>query len=266
MPQFRVLVIDDEPLVREGLRTLAAHDPDLKVVAECKNGREAVDAIRRERPDLVFLDIQMPGLDGFEVVAALEEERPYVVFVTAFDEYAVRAFEVNAVDYLLKPFSDRRFRDAVLRFKTRLREDRVSTLNSRLSTLLSHLAAPHESPAPPAPPRATYLDRIPVKHGDVVKFVPVDEIEWIEAAGNYVLLHVGDQRHMLLEAMQELEAKLDPARFLRIHRSRIVNLQAITALSPQPYGEYELILRSGARISSSRSRSKQLAAALQLDV
>ncbi|MFN8651521.1 MAG: LytTR family DNA-binding domain-containing protein [Gemmatimonadales bacterium] len=241
MSTVRVLIVDDEPLVRRGIAALLALEPEVQVLGEARNGSEALTQIRALRPDLVFLDVQMPGLDGLGVLASLEEdERPAVVFVTAFDQYAVRAFDLHAVDYLLKPFDDARFRLALGRARDRLRRGATDTERASLSALLAELRAP------PGP------DRLAVREQGQVVLVPVDEIDWIEAADNYVRLHRGKQYHLLRESLNHLETTLDPRRFARIHRSAMVNLTRVRALEPVPGGEYDVILTDGRRLTLSR--------------
>lgn len=241
MTAARVLIVDDEPLVRRGIAALLAAEPGVQLLGEARNGSEALTQIRALRPDLVFLDVQMPGLDGLGVLASLEpEERPAVVFVTAFDQYAVRAFDLHAVDYLLKPFDDARLRLALGRAQERLRRGTSDSDRASLSALLAELRAP------PGP------DRLAVREQGQIVLVPVDEIDWIEAADNYVRLHRGRQYHLLRESLNQLEATLDPRRFARIHRSAMVNLTRVRALEPLPGGEYDVILTDGRRLTLSR--------------
>ena len=241
MKRLRVLVVDDEPLVRRGIAALLSEDPEIEVVGEARNGTEAVTQIRNNLPDLVFLDVQMPGLDGLGVLATLQpEERPAVVFVTAFDQYAVRAFDLHAVDYLLKPFDDARFRIALARARERLRSGSPETDHTALSALLAELRG------------RTGPERLAVKEGGNIVLVPVDEIDWIEAADNYVRLHRGKHYHLLRESLGRLEETLDQRRFARIHRSAMVNLSRIRALEPVPGGEYDVILTDGQRLTLSR--------------
>jgi len=250
-PPLRVLVVDDEPLARNGVAELAGRDPELVVVGQCGDGAGALAAIRSLRPDLVLLDVQLPELDGFELLRRLEPgERPAVVFITAYDHFAVRAFDVHAIDYLVKPFDDTRFAEAVTRAKSAIRDARGGRLNERLSDLLEHLAG--------APPADGWLTRIVVKTGGRVVLVRVDEIDWIEAADYCVKLHVQDKVHVLRESLQALETRLDPARFFRVHRSAIVNLDRVTELPPFFKGEHVVLLRDGTRLKLSRGRRGQL--------
>jgi two-component system LytT family response regulator len=240
----RCLIADDEPLAREGLRMLLAADPEVELVAECAGGREAIAAIRRHRPDLAFLDVRMPEVGGFDVLAALREgEVPAVIFVTAFDQYALRAFEVHALDYLLKPFDDERFADAIARAKRQLALSRVGNLSEKLLSLL-------ERP-----------ERLAIKDVGRVVFLPVDEIDWIEAADYYVQLHVGPKSYLHRETMQSLEKRLDPAKFLRIHRSAIVNRRCVKELRHQGR-EVTVILGDGVQLKVARSHREKLRALL----
>lgn len=243
---LRALIVDDEPLARERIRMMLAAHPDLSVVGECGDGQQAVAAIGRERPDVVFLDVQMPGLDGFGVVRALEgESLPYVVFVTAYDRYALEAFEVHALDYLLKPFSAERFGHALARARAVLSRDEEGAADRRR---LRELAA---APTPPEPaPRSTR--RLVVRSSGRVFFVRMDDVDWVEAEGNYVRLHLGTHSHLLRETMKGIERVLDPATFIRIHRSTIVNADRIRELQPLFHGEYAVILTDGTRLVASR--------------
>jgi len=245
MRPIRTLIVDDEPAARDGIRHLLAADPEIVLAGECSNGREAAAAIRDTAPDLVFLDVQMPGLDGFGVLREVGVDRaPAVVFVTAFDQYALRAFDVNALDYLLKPFTDDRFRQSLERAKQLVRQGRLGDLSRKLAALLDH--------DEPAPARPRYLDRLVVKSGGKVTLLPVGEIEWIDAEGDYVRIHVGKTWHLLRETMKNLEDQLDSARFVRIHRSTIVNLEKVKELQPFFRGEYVVVLHNGTTLKLSR--------------
>jgi two-component system, LytTR family, response regulator len=242
---IKVAIVDDEPLAREGLRTLLAADREIEVVAECADGQAAIEAIRRTRPDIVFLDVQMPDLDGFDVLRALAgEPLPAVIFVTAYDKYALKAFEVHAVDYLLKPFHDERFAEALARAKSR----RGENMTDRIARLLDE--------------RKPKIMRVLVKTGGRVLFIRADEIDWIEAADYYVKLHVAGKVHMLRESMAALEARLDSDVFFRVHRSAIVNLERVRELQPFSRREHVLVLRDGTRLRLTRSRRERLAALL----
>ncbi len=250
---LRVVVVDDEPPARAILEKLLAADPEIELAAECGSGEEAVEAIRRERPDLVFLDVQMPGLDGFGVLAELaSEELPAIVFVTAYDRYAVQAFEVHALDYLLKPFDDERFAEALGRAKQTIRRDQVEALSRRLVGLL-------EEGAGQRPERGQrYLERLMIRSGGRVVFVRVEEIDWIEAQDYYVRVHAGGKRHLLREALAALEEKLDPERFVRVHRSAIVNLDRAREMRPAFKGSWVLLLEDGTRLKIARQRRAEL--------
>jgi two-component system LytT family response regulator len=244
----RVLIADDEPLARERLRTLLAGEPWLQVVAECPDGLQAIDAIRRLQPDLAFLDVQMPGATGFDVIARIGAARmPLVVFVTAFDRYALRAFDVHALDYLLKPFDRERFRQTLARARQYLERRTNGDFERRLLALVQDLKPP-----------ANRLERFVIKSGGRVFFVRSDEIDWIEAAGNYVKLHVGQDAHLFRETMSALEAQLDSDMFFRIHRSHIVNIERVKELQPWFNGEYVVFLKSGTRLTLSRGYREKL--------
>lgn len=245
---IRVIIADDEPLARERLRLLLAEEPWIDLVAQCADSPSAIAAIEKFRPGLVFLDVQMPGGSGFEVIEAIGAERmPFVVFVTAFDRYALRAFDVHALDYLLKPFDRDRFRDSLGRAREQIERRSNGDLEKRLLALVNDL-----KPGPQP------LERFVIKSAGRVFFVRADEIEWIEAAGNYVKLHVGAEAHLFRETMNALEARLDPAVFFRIHRSHIVNIERVRELQPWFNGEYVVFLTSGARLTLSRGYREKL--------
>jgi two-component system LytT family response regulator len=258
MRPIRTLIVDDEPAAREGMRHLLAADPEIVLAGECSNGREAVAAIRDTSPDLAFLDVQMPELDGFGVLREVGVERaPAVVFVTAFDQYALRAFDVHAIDYLLKPFTDDRFRQSLDRAKQLVRQGRLGDLTRKLAALLDN-----DGSAPAPAPAPSYLDRLVVKSGGKVTLLPVGEIEWIDAEGDYVRIHVGKTWHLLRETMKNLEDQLDAARFVRIHRSTIVNLEKVKELQPFFRGEYVVVLHNGTTLKLSRGYRDNLEARL----
>ena len=241
---LRVLVADDEPIGRQRLVRLLQAEPDTDVVAACADGEEAVEAIREHAPDLVLLDIQMPGLDGFEVVAALgQAHQPAFIFVTAHDQYAVRAFEVHAFDYLLKPVDQDRLREAMGWALSATRRGPQGSNTGRVLALLEELNARD---------RARERDRLVVRTPERAIFLRTETIDWIEAAGKFVHLHVGRTTHALRESMAELEQELDSARFLRISRSVIVNLDRIQEVQPWFQGDYVLILTDGTRLTSTR--------------
>ena len=244
----RVLIADDEPLARERLRMLLAREEWVEIAGECHNGAEAVTAIQKLRPDLVFLDVQMPGATGFDVIEAVGvAHMPPVVFVTAYDRYALRAFDVHALDYLLKPFDRERFQQALARARQHLERKDAGDLERRLLELVQDLRSSPQRP-----------ERFVIKSGGRVFFVRTDEIDWIEAAGNYVKLHVGSEAHLLRETMNSLEAQLDPDTFYRIHRCHIVNIERVKELQPWFNGEYVVFLRSGTRLTLSRGYREKL--------
>ncbi|HEY7697892.1 MAG TPA: LytTR family DNA-binding domain-containing protein [Vicinamibacteria bacterium] len=224
---IRALIADDEPLARKKIRTLLEREPDVEVAGECGSGPEAARLIRELEPDLVFLDIEMPELDGLSVLSRLPSSAaPLVIFVTAYDQYAVRAFAVKALDYLLKPFDRRRFRTALERAREQLR----------------HSGEPAEIP----------LSRLLVRSGDGLSVLKVDDVDWVEAADNYVKVHALGETHLLRETLAHLQSRLDPARFLRIHRSTLVNLERIQSLHPLFHGDQIVVLRDGTELTLSR--------------
>ena len=240
MSPIRVLIVDDEPLAREGIRLHLAGAPDVEIVGECGDGEAAVAAIRDLAPDLLFLDIHLPGLDGFEVLDRIAGPAPAVVFVTAHDQHAVTAFERHALDYLLKPFDAARF----ARTMARVRAERARRRPEDLAQVLAVLKELREKPS--------YLERVAVHTVGRYVFLSLDEVDWIEAAGNYVRLHVGGRGHLLRETLSGFESKLDPSQFLRVHRSAIVRIDRIQAVEPASGTEHTLVLRDGTRLVSSR--------------
>jgi two-component system LytT family response regulator len=245
---IRVLIIDDEPLARQRLRALLEAEPDIEVISECADGRAAVAAIQAHKPDLIFLDVCMPELDGFAVLEAVcTDPMPGVIFVTAYDRFALRAFEVHALDYLLKPFDRERFQKALHRAKGQLGRVSSVEVSQQLRALLEDARGGRK-----------YLDRVVIKTTNRVFFLRVDEIDWIEAAGNYLKLHVGPESHLLRETMGNLEARLDPDKFIRIHRSTIVNIERIQELQPWFHGDYVVVLRDGTQLTLSRSYRQKL--------
>ena len=246
MDKIRALIVDDEPLAREMIVDMLVGDAEVEILGECGDGLAAVAAIEDHRPDLVFLDVQMPELDGFGVLEAIEQT-PVIVFVTAYDQYALRAFEVHALDYLLKPFDRERFDKALQRAKHQIERERAGTAPQELVALLADLKS-----------RPKPLDRLVIKAGGRVFFLRADEIDWIESAANYVRLHAGREAHLLRETITGLAAKLDPDKFLRIHRSIIVNLDRVKELQPWFHGDYVVIMQDGAQLTSSRNYREQL--------
>lgn len=237
---IRVLVADDQPMARERLVSLLAAEPGVEVTATAASGPETVEVIRQSSPDLVFLDLQMPGMDGFKVIETIGVDRmPPTVFVTAYDEYAVRAFEVQAIDYLLKPFGRQRFQSALARARKHLERDRQGELAQRLSELLRT-------------GRLETTERLLVKAGGRVSFVDIDSIDWVEAEGNYVRIHAGPQVHLMRETMNSLIARIGERQFSRIHRSRIVNIARVKELIIAGGGDYQVLLWDGTRLGLSR--------------
>jgi two-component system, LytTR family, response regulator len=229
-----------------------SQEPDVEVIGACKNGREAVTAILRDLPDLVFLDIQMPRLDGFGVIEAVGvKQMPHVIFVTAYDEHALRAFEVSALDYLLKPVDGERFFEALERARNRIRGKNLEAISEQLHSMMAVLKAERK-----------YLERLSIKSsgksGGRVIFLDVDDIDWIGAADNYVQVHVGRESHLLHATMNNLESRLDPDKFLRIHRSTIVNIGRIKELHSMFHGEYQIILKDGMQLMSGRGYRENL--------
>ena len=245
---LRVLVADDEAPARQRIIDLLRRDSQVAVILEASDGLSAVEIIQNRQPDLVFLDVQMPGLNGLEVIAEVGAERmPLTVFVTAYDEHAIRAFDANALDYLLKPFSDERFEVTMARVGVRRDERGVREFGQRVLRMIS---AAHIENVP--------LDRLVVKSGGSTRFVRVADIDWIEAAGVYANLHIGGKELLYRAALNELADKLDPVRFVRIHRSAIVNIESILHLEPISHGEFEVILKDGSRPRISRTYRSQL--------
>ncbi len=256
--RIRAIIVDDEPAARRGIRLLLERDGGVEIVGEAGTGAEAAALIRREKPDLAFLDVQMPDGDGFEALAEVgPEAAPAVVFVTAYDEHALRAFEVNAVDYLLKPYDDLRFGAALQRAKSEVRRRQADQVNARLTQLLDYLQQ-NGRPAP-AGREEPAGDRILLKSSGEIFFLKADEIDWIEAEGDYMKFHVGGRAHLMRETMARLEARLDPKRFIRIHRSTIVNIDRLRKLSPSFAGEYAVILHDGTKLKLSRGYHERIA-------
>ena len=247
-PAMRTIIVDDEPLARERLRVLLAEEPDVEVVGECGDGCQAVVAIEELKPDLVFLDVQVPNLDGFAILESVGADRiPAIVFVTAYDHYAIRAFDVRAVDYIHKPFGKERLHKALAHAREQITRGKSADISGQLVALLEEIR-----------PQKTYLKRIMVKSGGRLYFLRTADIDWVEAAGNYVRLHVGTEAHLLRETMNGLETKLDPERFLRIHRSTIVNIERIKELQPWFHGDYVVILRDDQQLTMSAGYREKL--------
>jgi two-component system LytT family response regulator len=256
---LRVLIVDDEPLARQRIADMLRAENGVEVVGEIDNGVAAVDAIRSLHPDLVFLDVQMPGKTGLEIVREIGvDEMPLTIFVTAYDRHALEAFEVAAVDYLVKPFDDDRFEQAMLRARRMLELHEVDRLRSKLLSVLQGERRSTDREQPPSTSGSEYLERIPVEMRGKVRVVPVPEIDFIIASGPYADIYSGDRKYVIREAMQTLEDRLDPAVFIRIHRSVIVRLDLIETLHKGAGGDYEVQLKSGRRLRVSRSRLEAL--------
>jgi two-component system LytT family response regulator len=245
---IRALIIDDEPLPRERIRTLLGEHRDVEVIGECRDGQVAVDTILAARPDLVFLDIQMPELDGFEVIKAISHEYlPAIIFVTAFDQYAIRAFDVNAIDYLLKPINAARFETAVQRAIERLAQSNPREPDPQLLNFIEQLRAGPK-----------FTTRFVVRSGARVSFVRTSEVDWIDVADNYVRLHIAGREHLVRETLKSVESQLDPDLFIRVHRSVIINLDRVETVEHTFHGEYLVTMKDGAKLTTSRSYSERL--------
>jgi two-component system LytT family response regulator len=253
-PSVRLLIADDEPAVREELRAILAQHDRISIVAACSDGNSALDAIREHRPDGVLLDVQMPGMTGVEVLAAMrDEERPPTIFITAYDVFAVRAFELNAIDYVLKPFDDRRVLAAVQRLIDRRDVNSRANAGAIDRTIQTML----ETAAPARP------DRLVVHHGNRLRVIPTRDVEWIEASDNYVQIHARGEASLLRITMGAFQSQLDSRQFMRVHRSFIVNLDRILELRLQPTGDYEILLAGGASVPLGRTYRDQLITWLQ---
>jgi two-component system LytT family response regulator len=246
--RIRALIVDDEALARKRIKTLLANDSGIEVIGECSDGEKAVEAIHALAPDLVFLDVQMPVMNGFDVIRSIGSDRiPAIIFVTAYDQYALEAFEVHAVDYLLKPFNRARFEKTVTHVKTLVGRMQGGAFNGQLLTLLGSLQRKQEMP-----------ERFMIKSAGRIVFLRAEDIDWVETVGNYVRLRVGRDSHLMRETMNGMELKLDPQKFLRIHRSIIVNIDRVKELQPWAKGEYVVIMRDGARLNMSRRYRERL--------
>jgi two-component system, LytTR family, response regulator len=244
-----VLIVDDENLARKRIRDLLAGRTDFRIVGECPNGKSAVREIEETAVDLVFLDVQMPDMDGFEVLERLETDSPpAIIFVTAYDKYALRAFDVHALDYLLKPFDDERFEETLEHVCKQIKRNRIENLSGKLAGLLADYNKASKTGKPNA-----YQKRLVIRSTGKISFIEVEEIEWIEAEGSYVSLHTGARAHLMRGTLKKLEKTLDPRRFVRIHRSAIVNISFVRELKPYFHGEYVVILKNGKKLKLSRS-------------
>ena len=254
--KIRTLIVDDEELGRKRIRKLLSSEPEFEIVGESRDGREAIRAVEKFAPDLVFLDVQMPELGGFDVVAQIAPGKmPVIVFVTAYDQFALKAFEAQALDYLLKPFDDERFAQSLQRARTYLNGNDIGDMKKRLARLVDGL-----------PGQGKHLTRVAVKSAGRVLFLKAAEIDWIEAAGNYVNLHVGKESYFLRGRISELEKQFDPEQFFRIHRSTIVNLDRVKELQPLFKGEGIVVLKDGQQLSASRICTQRLQTLLGPDL
>jgi two-component system, LytTR family, response regulator len=246
--KIKTVIIDDEPIARDRVRRMLREENDIEVVGECGNGKEAVAFINENKPDLVFLDIQMPEMSGFEALQEINPSKtPAIIFVTAYDQYAIQAFDVHALDYLLKPFNRERFKRAIERAREQIEKTGGGKIDERLVSLLADLTNSKK-----------YLERLVVKSVGRVFFLRTEEVDWIEAAGNYAKLHVGREGHLIRETMNGLEAKLNPDKFLRIHRSTLVNIDRIKELNPLFSGDYTVLLKNGTELTLSRNYRDRL--------
>ena len=253
---LRLLIVDDEPVARRRLRRLVRETGDIDIAGEAGDGASALSAIRTLKPDIVLLDVQMPEMDGFQVLEAIGRETlPAVIFVTAFDQYALRAFEVHALDFLLKPVSAEKLAGALERARARIAERRGATVDPRVLALLDDLAS-----------RRRFLSRLPVKLRGKLVVIDLADVDWIEAADNYVTLHVGGNAYPARETMSRLERELDPERFVRIHRSTIVQVDRIKELLPDFHGDFVVVLRNGARVTLSRTYRRKVEAILRREL
>ena len=257
MSVIRVLIVDDEPLAREGIRLLLENEEDIEIVGEAADGAEALRAIKSDRPGLMFLDVQMPGMSGMDVLEQLDGTNiPEVIFVTAYDQYALRAFEHHALDYLLKPFDDERFHDALAQARKRIRERGADRLGQRLMAMLAEYRDAGDDPSTET--ASPFAHRLAVRTSGRIYFLRTEEIDWIEAADYYVKLHVGAKSHLMRESMNKLEKQLDPEMFLRVHRSSIVNLDRVKELHAGRGSDHAVVLHDGTRLKLSRSRRERL--------
>lgn len=268
--KIRTLVVDDEPLAREGIMFLLAQDPEVEVIGTCADGQSALNAIRAQRPDLVFLDVQMPKRDGFEMLAELKDgERPAIIFVTAYNQYAIQAFEICAVDYLLKPFRDARVREALARAKVGIRQARGTEIGQKMDELLRQMQVLSKAgnPASAGSLPAEPADRVVLKTGSDIHFIKTADIIWIESQADFVKVHTTGAAQMVRETLQNLEQRVDPAKFLRIHRSSLVNLDHVKKVTPSLYGDYTVMMSDDTKLRLSRKnrgKLKQLIARLSL--
>lgn len=268
--KIRALIVDDESLAREALLVMLSDDPEMEVIAECRNGKEAVSAIRGQSPDVVFLDIQMPEMDGFQVIEEVGAmQMPVTIFVTAYDKHALRAFEAHALDYLLKPFDYDRFNTALQRAKAFVRQQKLGEISESLFAMLQDMRLKTGESLSEADTKKTDktthkapIDRVVIKSSGRIYFLKTEEIDWVEGAGDNLTLHSGSQTHLIRETMGNFHAKLDSQKFLRIHRSTIVNVERIKDIRPLFKGDYVITLTSGIRLKASRGYRHELQALL----
>jgi two-component system LytT family response regulator len=251
--KIRTVIVDDMDLARSRTRRFLTTDPEIEIICECSGGREAINAINNLKPDLVFLDVEMPEVSGFDVLDAIRvEPMPAVIFVTAYDQFTLRAFNVHALDYVLKPFDQARLKRSLERAKRALRQTKQTDINEQLQSVLHN-----------AKPEPKFLKRIAVKSGERTVFLPVNDIDWVSTAGNYLELHVGKQTHLIRERMCELETKLDPTKFVRIHRLSLINIERIKEMQPLFNGDYVVILHNGTQLTLSRTYREKLFALIE---
>lgn len=245
--KIEVIVVDDEPLACKRLKKLLSEDDEIEIVAVCENGMEAIEEINNKEPDLVFLDIQMPEISGFDVLKNIDVEMPVTVFVTAYDEYALKAFEVHALDYLMKPFKKERFKDSLGRAKKNIEQGKEMLVNDKINDLLEYLE-PNQEP----------ISRILVKSADRYFFINDSDIDWIESEGNYVRIHTRKKSYLIRETMINMETKLDSDTFFRIHRSTIINVDKVKEMEPWFHGDYKVIMYNGEKLTLSRNYKELL--------
>jgi two-component system LytT family response regulator len=266
MDSIKAIIVDDEVLARENIEALLQNDADVSIVAQCSNGQQTLDAVKKHKPDLLFLDVQMPGLDGFDILGRIGANAPYVIFITAYDQYAIKAFEVNAVDYLLKPFSRQRFAAALSKAKNAVRSHERRNLSDRVEAILSTL---HQMQAGQSAPTATTIPEVAAGEVETesatwggrllfradgeIHVISPEEIRWIESEGDYVKIHAGPKTKLVRMSLVKVLQKLNPEHFVRIHQSTIVNLAHVRKVSPALYGEYTVELAEGERLKVSRT-------------
>jgi len=248
LEEIKVLIIDDEPLARERIKNLLENEVDIEVIDESGNGFEALSKIQEKKPELVFLDVRIPEMNGFEIIEQIDEENiPHIIFVSAHEKYALRAFEMHALDYLLKPFDENRFQQALCRARERIQIRKTGEITCRLKELIHNVKSEHK-----------YLDRLVIKTEGRIFFIKTDEINWIEAAGNYITLYLDNEKYLMRETMNCMEARLDPGKFIRVHRSKIVNIERIKEIQSWFNGEHLIILDNGTELNLSRKYKEKM--------